>query len=51
MVKEIKWDWDKDVYTKTFIIKTKLPITELELVGCLEDTIYENIISVEEVIK
>jgi hypothetical protein len=34
-----------------FVIETKDGITVMELSGCLEDTISENIISVEEVTK
>ena len=34
---------------QTFIIETKEGLTEQELLGCLEDTISEKIISIMEV--
>lgn len=35
--------------TQTFVIETKKSISEKELLGCLEDTISKNIVSVRKV--
>lgn len=35
------------LFEKTFTIKAKMPINELELLGCLEEQMGEDIVSVE----